>query len=814
MSEKRSGATPPDGESVARLFEIALETPAEEIEALLARECEGLPDLRAEVESLLVAHRRAAGFLERAPAGPGDEASSAGADVGPYRLLDRIGQGGMGTVYLAERADGAFEQQVALKLIRHGIGSEWMRQRFLRERQIQARLEHPNIARLLDGGVTADGWPYFAMELVRGTPVTEYCDRRRLSIAARLELFDQACRAVQHAHANLVVHRDLKPPNMLVTDDGVLKLLDFGIAKVLSGEPDEGNALTRAGFQPLTPDYAAPEQLRGEEATTATDVYVLGIVLHELLTGRRPASKAARRDGFESRASDLVPLPEAFAHAAASRARKGSPASTAEEVAAARSTTPARLQRELAGDLDAVVQQALQTDPRRRYGTVEALAEDLHRCLTHQAVSARPPTFRYRAGKVVRRHRVAVAAAAAALVSLLAGLGASLWQARVAARERDRAEAAAAEASEVASYFVDLFGNVDPEHDEGGAITARELLDRGAQQLEVTLVDRPLTRARLQEAIAGVYLHLRQLEPAAELLESAVSAREKAAGADDPTLFEPLLSLGAIQYRAYHYSRADRTLARALRLAESAGLTGTPGFARAQVLAGNLSLGRSDWTAAEAAYRRALGILDSGPEADRILRTSILNNLGVALLESKRYDAAEAVHREVLADREREKGSGHFSVAQSLINLALVSRARSRIQEAAPFVERALGILEATYGHEHPTVAEALSLRAEIDAAAGRLAEAEAGGRETLRIREATLGGAHPETADAQLRLAGLLADRGKLEEAASLAEAALAAFTAIGEGAESRERETADILRARREAARIRSLLRSAPLK
>jgi Tfp pilus assembly protein PilF len=292
--------------------------------------------------------------------------------------------------------------------------------------------------------------------------------------------------------------------------------------------------------------------------------------------------------------------------------------------------------------------------------------------------------------------------------------------------------------------------------------------------------------------MAGVYLHMRLLDPAARLLESAVAARVQQQGDAHPALFEPLLDLGAIHYRATRYAQAQETLDRALRVAESAGLTDGPAFARAQVLAGNLQMGRRSWAAAEAAYRRALEIHARGAGAHEDDRTSILNNLGVALAAQARYTEAELVHRQALAAREQEKGAKHFSVAQSLVNLALVARARGHIERAAPLVERALSIRETTYGHEHPSVAEALALRAEVHAASGRAAAAESDCRETLRIRAATLGVAHPETAVAELRLALLLVQRDAQREAQPLAESALAKLQAA-EGV-----DPADLARAR----------------
>jgi len=807
MTGERSGDQAPDPELVAELFATALDLEPADRAAFLDGACAEEPALRRELDSLLEAHAHAPSFLASEPAAALLAAATLGstqpgARVGPYRLLGELGRGGMGTVYLAERADGGFDQQVALKLIRgFGFASQWMVDRFLRERQILARLEHPNIARLLDGGIADDGAPWFAMELVRGTPLTTSCDDRRLPIAARLELFEQACRAVQHAHANLVVHRDLKPSNMMVAEDGSLKLLDFGIAKVLSDDAEGAGpeALTRGGLQPLTPEYAAPEQLRGEPATTTTDVYSLGVVLYELLTGRRPFPTAA------STAPDRGPREPEAPSAAVSRpmairgARDGARDRSADEVASARATTPQRLRRALAGDLAAIALQALQPEAERRYASVEALAEDLRRFRNGQPVRARPASWPYRLGKLVRRHRVATAAITAAVVSLVAGLGASLWQARVAARERDRAEAAAAEAGEVAEYLVDLFRDADPEQGRGATVTARELLDRGAARLDVKLRDRPLTRARLQQAIASVYHTMRLLDPELELLEAAVAVREKQQGAEHPDLVDPLLALAENHLRAIRYPQARAALDRAVAIAQRHHLENTPEYWRALRLLGNVQLVQGAWPEAETSYRIALASMHEAGSAESPDATAVLNSLGVALSSQGRYDEAIAVHRNALAIRERTLGRGHFTVAQSLLNLAQIDVNRGRPATAAPLVARALAIREATYGRDHPAVAEMLALRAEVARAEGSMAAAEADWREALRIREAVLGARHPETAATGLRLALLLASQGRAEGALALAETALATLRSV-EGA-----DPVDILRARAVVAELR---------
>jgi serine/threonine-protein kinase len=406
-------------------------------DAWLAERCGGDAWLRGEVAALLAAHDRAEGLLDGgarvaavpAPGGADDRAvAPAPARVGRWRLGAELGRGGMGVVYRAERDDGLFRQTAAVKLLTRGPEHAGLVRRFEAERQILATLAHPNVARLLDGGVADDGRPYLVMEYVDGLPVTRHCDERRLGVDARLRLFADACRAVAHAHARLVVHRDLKPANILVDRDGRVKLLDFGIAKLLGGPPpgaapgDGGpdaapvpNAETRAGQHPMTPAYASPEQVRGAPATTATDVYGLGLVLYELLCGR-PAQRPAGGSYDEVARAVLTDEP---ARPSAAPAGAAGDAPDPAAVAAARGTTPARLARRLRGDLDAVVLRALAKDPARRYASADALAADVERHLAGLPVAARGDRPLYVAGTFVRRHRAGVAAAAA-FVALLA----------------------------------------------------------------------------------------------------------------------------------------------------------------------------------------------------------------------------------------------------------------------------------------------------------------------------------------------------------------------------------------------------------
>ncbi|HJQ26435.1 MAG TPA: protein kinase [Blastocatellia bacterium] len=417
--------TPERWKRIDELLDDLLDHAPEERPFILAEVCAGDPLLRREVEALLAAHDRAGGFMESLPAQTGAMFGSLqparGQMIGPYRVLREIGRGGMGVVYLAARADQEFAKLVAIKVVWPGANHREVLQRFRQERQILANLDHPNISRLLDGGTTGQGLPYVVMEYIAGTPITDYCDRRRLSITERLKLFLRACAVVQFAHQSLIIHRDLKPSNIMVTDEGTVKLLDFGIAKLLSPDLNEVDlAVTQTGLPPMTPEYASPEQVRGDVVTTASDVYSLGIVLYELLTGHRPYNLGSRSP---------LDLQRAICD---SEPERPSAIITPETVSQTREGKPDRLRARLRGDLDSIALKALRKEPAARYQSVEQFATDIRRHLEGNAVQAQKATLAYRADKFIRRHRVGVAVVALFVLMLIAGIVTTTWQARLA----------------------------------------------------------------------------------------------------------------------------------------------------------------------------------------------------------------------------------------------------------------------------------------------------------------------------------------------------------------------------------------------
>ncbi|MDQ6926044.1 MAG: serine/threonine protein kinase, partial [Candidatus Eremiobacteraeota bacterium] len=431
--------------------------------------------------------------------------SLVGRTLGAYTLVRRIGVGGMGAIYEGERRDGAFSQRVAVKTLWRGVDSEVLGQRFRSERRILASLEHPNIARLIDGGATDEGTPYLVMELVDGMPIDSYCDDRTLTITARLDLFRQICLAVQHAHRNLVVHRDLKPSNILVTSDGSVKLLDFGIAKLLD-DPRSAGTLTSAGMSPFTTAYAAPEQLEGRPVSTATDVYALGAILYTLLTGRPP---------FDADASSG--LPTTLLH----RSPLRPPSAVVSGAAASKRglTTAGGLMKVLRGDLDAITLAALREDPGRRYATVDALSADVHRHLRGERVVARPDTLSYRTRTFVRRRRATVAAIAIATIALIAGSSAALWQSHVSRLEAARSE-------RIAQFLTRMVGSPDARTGssfmrDGTRGSIAELLDSARVRVDDEFPDDPRVRARLYTAIGSSYMAQSRMRIAAFVLDSA-----------------------------------------------------------------------------------------------------------------------------------------------------------------------------------------------------------------------------------------------------------------------------------------------------
>ncbi|MDX1487803.1 MAG: serine/threonine-protein kinase, partial [Acidiferrobacterales bacterium] len=659
-------------ERLKRLFDAAQLHAPEDRSAFLDAVCADDPALRQELDSLLEAddQAEAQAFLQQPVSGwptslLGDLGGAAedeliGQHVGPYVVQRHLGQGGMGDVYLALR-EQPFKQYVALKIIRGGMNRREVLARFAVERQILASLNHPNIARLLDGGVTADGLPYFAMEYVKGRPITRYCDENKLPLRAWLRLFQQVCQAVQYAHQNLIIHRDLKPSNILVTETGTIKLLDFGIAKLLNPSMSPvAQPVTRVELRLMTPEYASPEQVRNEQLTTASDVYSLGVILYELLTGHRPYRVAGRptQEIIEIVCEQDPPAPSVQISKAETLERSdGSEREiTPEEVGAKRGTQPERLRRQVRGDLDTIVLMALRKEASRRYGSSEQLEQDIERYLTGLPIVARPNTVRYRLHKLLVRHRAAAVAAVLVVLSLVVGTSAALWQAERARTERDRArteaqkaEQARVQAEAVTNFLTGLFEANTPQENHGDDLTARELLERGTERIE-QLSDQASVQAQLLSVIGMVYQSMGQYDDAQQLLEQALFLRREEFGEQSPEVAESLNDVGFAHYLKGDYDAAQPYLQKALTL------------------------------------RRGF----SADGHDPLEVAESLNLLAAIELRQGDYDAAESLYREALAVRRKLLGERHADVATSMNNLARLLRLKGDYDEAEGLLNEAL----------------------------------------------------------------------------------------------------------------------------
>jgi serine/threonine-protein kinase len=659
------------------------------------------PELAQAVVRLLAADRAAEQFME----GPAaawlsaecDESSATTsrppAHVGSYRVLELLGRGGMGEVFVAERADGQFEQQVALKLLRKGLDSDEILARFRRERQILARLDHPNVARLLDGGSSDDGRPYFVMERVRGVPINEYCRQQRLPLDQRLRLVIGCCEAVSAAHRALIVHRDLKPSNILIDEQGRPKLLDFGIAKLLD-EADDGAVKTRAEWRVLTPDYAAPEQILGEPVTTATDVYALGLILHELLTDQLPHARGS---------SSLIEL-----------AQRASETTSDRPSALVKKSGDWRQARLLRGDLDTIIMKALQRDPQRRYPTAAALADDLQRYLEGHPVLARPDSIGYRLGKFVRRRALLVGAAAVVMVSLVSGLTLAVWQAQ-------RAAAAAKRSERVIEMLVGVFDSADPNESGGRTLTAQQIVSEGLKRIDRDLQAEPETRAELYEALSRIKQSLGEFEGARTLAQRAIDLR---GGVDAPQAATAMVALGSSLVDLGQFDAAHDLLARALAHLEQSRGVEDLATAQAQSALGNALYMQGHFERAAAVQRAAYETTRRQLGDEDVRSAEQLRNLGIILVDLERFDEAQAAHRRVIEVTERQLGKDHPQAVYSRSCLAFLLQQIGQLDEAEQLYRGVITAREQALGPHHPQLGETLHALALLLTTAGRLDEA------------------------------------------------------------------------------------------
>ena len=755
---------PPPLAALEALLDQALDLAPAERAAWLAEVRARTPDLAREVEALLAAEDEldARGFL----AGPAAELpravpSLAGRRVGGYTLERPIGQGGMGSVWLARRSDGRYEGSVAIKLLNLALLDAQGGERFRREGTTLAALAHPNIARLNDAGVTDDGQPFLVLEYVEGRRIDEYCDEERLSPERRIALFLQVLGAVAHAHANLIVHRDIKPSNILVTADGTVKLLDFGIAKLMAADASADDPRTVTGVGWFTPEYASPEQARGEPITTSTDVYAAGVLLYELLAGRHPTG-----DGSRSAAEYLRTVVDT----------EPPRLSTAATGAEARATSLDRMRRLYAGDLDNIVAKALKKRPEERYASVHALADDLRRYLNHEPVRARPDSLGYRAGKFVRRNRIGVTLGAIGAIALIAA----------AARERQlrgRAERETGKAVAGEQFLLSVFGAADPfapPQARSADVTARALLDRGARRIDSSLTAQPEVRAELRHALGRVYGNLGLYDAAAGQLRRSLAERRALHGTRHPDVARAMDQLGVVLIQQGRLDEADTLLRGALDQRRRFHGNRSDATAESVEHLADLLLNRNEFDAAEPLYREALAIRRAlhGDNDTTVAATQL--SLAELLVAKGTYDSAAVLYRDALAIRLRNLGENHPLTGSAIHGLAKAEEHLGRYDDAERTYRRALAAQRKTVGDAHPNTSGVINSLGQMLFKMGRSAEAESLLREALAINRGMFGENHESVSGNLGNLALIVRERGDLDEAERLLRRALAIDRAI----------------------------------
>ncbi len=638
----------------------------------------------------------------------------AGQMIGPYRLVRSLGRGGMGEVFLAERADDQFRQKVAIKLVRQGLLSRHIEGRLRQERQILASLDHPNIARLYDGGATPDGTPYIVMEYIDGEPLDLYCDRRKLTIEQRLRLFITVCSAVHRAHQSLIVHRDLKPSNILVTNDGVPKLLDFGIAKMLDDRAlMHTMAVTQEDVRVMTPDHASPEQVRGDIISTASDVYVLGVLMYELLCGYKPFALHGRRLAELERAI-CEDLPPTLSTVIASAEKQND--SGIVEVATQRSVSVMKLRRELGGDLENIVTMAMRKEPDRRYSSAAQLASDVERYLDGLPVLARPDSWRYRTEKFVRRHKLGVGLSAA-LVAMLVGFTVTVYmqslriekERDVAEAERKVAESERERAEAVSAFLIESFKVVDPFAHGGNSITARQILDHGATRITRELSAQPATKAAVLDTIGSAYLGLGLPEQAQPLIEQGLSLRRELFGNESALVARSLYSLNRVYEQKGDLTAAERLARESLAIDRQHTGDSSVETAGSQCRLGVIKKTQGELAAAEKLLQSCLDIRRArlGPYDAEL--TIPLDNLAYIAMHRADHLLARKYLTEALEIDRRSRSEEHPQYIRHLVRLATVTHDVGETKEAEQLFRRAVALSQRVLGPEHPETIDTLS---------------------------------------------------------------------------------------------------------
>jgi len=753
-------STPERHARVKEIFLATCELAPENLATALDQACDGDEDLRREVEALLALDEKTTHDARMGPA--------LSTLIGPFRLLQKLGEGGMGEVWEAEQQEPV-RRRVALKLVKWGMDTKEVLARFESERQALVLMSHPNIARAFEAGASGEGRPFFAMEYVKGLPITTYCDAQRLDTRRRLELIRQVCDGVQHAHQKGVIHRDIKPSNILVAvADGrpVPKIIDFGVAKATSQRLTERTFFTELGQWIGTPEYMSPEQadLTGLDVDTRSDVYSLGVVLYELLAGAQPFdSEELRSGGFDEMRrrirEDEPPRPST---------RVSSLGAGSQMAAERRRTDRHGLVRTLRGDLDWIVMKALEKDRTRRYASPSELAADLGRHLRDEAVEASPPRTSYRVRKFVSRHRAGVAAGALVLFALVAGVvGTTVGLVR--------AQREAQSAHQVAGLLASMLGDVDPTGQLGALSSPTTMLDRGAERIESELGDQPIVQAQLLHVLGEAYRNLGRYDDARRALLASGRLRREHLGPDHRSVGDHLLALGWLEYLAGDVRRGHDLLQQGVSIYERTLGVDHPQVARALGLLGTARWRVGDFAGSSQAFERSLEICQlNGLEDDQAVAHA-LHGQGIRLMEQEDPVAARPLLERALALRESGLGPDHTATGGVLLDLGRIPLLAGRLDEARALFQRALDIQERAFGPSHPALAMPLTELAIVDRRQGKADRAREKFERAIAITEGVQGPDHPDLVWMLLPYARHLRLTGEIDEGLEMLERARA---------------------------------------
>jgi len=810
------------------IVDTALDLDKEERATYIQKQCKRNKALKKQVTELLASIEESenAKYLEGTDAFPHNLARDLSQDeqkapgsamigktVGKYKILELIGHGGMGSVFKANRADEAYDKQVAIKILRRGMDTPSNIARFKRERNILANLDHPNIARLLDGGITQGGLPYLVMEYVQGTSLLTYCNNHQLSVPERITLFKAVCQAVQHAHKNAIIHRDLKPSNILVTDEGTIKVLDFGIAKLLDSNDQHSEQFrTRTGARMLTLSYAAPEQLESTAITTATDTYVLGILLFELLAGKHPFN--IKKKAFTEIAQTIrKKMPDK-----PSVKFEGLKPSEQQSIAQSRNTTPSALSRKIKGDLDAIVLKALRKEPQTRYNSTDQLLEDLRRCENDLPIVARKDTIRYNTSKFIKRHKTGITVAAGFFLLVTSFIVFYTWK---ITQERNKAQIEAQKAKEVSAFLTDMFRASNPNYNPKDTVTAATFLKRGQERID-QLKDQPEVQAKLLDVMGRAYNELGRFDKAKPLIQKSLQLRkshfgessiEYAQSLDASVIRQRLMGnfakaesltrqslsiikakdkdniklltnglneLGLILDQRGKYQEADSAYSIVLEMQQQIYEPNNPTLAHTLNNRAGVLRKLGEYQKAEKLYRQALTIWKE-KHGDIHPSTSMgYNDLAIALNVQGKLAQAESLYKKALAIDKKLYESPDRHIAQSHNNIGTFYGQQGEYQKAKPHLEKSLRMRRKIYDNQHPRLAESLNNLARLHLELEDQEKARPFITEALEVDRANFGNEHPYVASDLSTLALIEKESGNYEQAEHYYQRSLAIFEDI----------------------------------